>query len=132
MLQDDFFLFVKQAFDRKYIELKKIEKKKWHRCFIVDKTVFWMQKPNMDGSFWVFVSISFKDINRRISGLKYNLSSVDTRKYLVSLLGCQMEPIDLLDRGISARGGWEASWPVGFKIRNNSQFELATKIILSQ
>ena len=132
MLQDDFYEYVKAAYSQKRIDLHRRETQKWHKLYVNDKSICWMQKPNRDGSFWVFVSSSSEGIISVLTGLKVEQSKGDMRKYIVSIIGTHMLPIELLDRGISATGGWEASWPVGFKINDKNQFELAKRIILSQ
>ena len=130
MLIDDFFYYLKEAFLKNHFDLDRRETKKWFKCYGNDRTICWMQKPNKDGSFWVFISIPAEDILRNIQNLR--AQHVDNRKCRVSLENVQMSAIDVTDRGKSASGGWERSWPVGFKIEDRTQFELGKMIILLQ
>lgn len=130
MLIDDFFYYLKEAFSKKYFNLERKETAKWFKCYERDRTICWMQKPNKDGSFWVFISIPSEDILRNIKDLR--VQHIDNRKCRVCLENVRMSAIDVTDRGKSASGGWERSWPLGFKIKDSSQFELGKIIILLQ
>lgn len=128
-LQDVFFAYLKARFDKYRLNLERRETKRWYRCYIGERTACWMQKPNQDGSFWVFVGITIEDILKKMTELKVTI--IDHRKCQISFKGVEMSPIEIIDRGKMAKGNWEKNYPVGFKVKDKTQFDLACEIILA-
>ena len=134
-LQNEFIDYIKEPVALYHPQWRVRLTKRWLSCYstLNDKSrvIIYIGKANKNGSFWVFITISFLEISK-IEKLRSIQDRQDSRKHYVSIDGIDMAPIELLDRGIVAKSDWERLWPVGFKIVNNSQFNLALKIILKQ
>jgi len=134
-LQTEFFEYLKKDIEKYHSRWYRKATEQWYNCYAqIDKderVILWVKRPNRYGSFWVFVSITSYRISKiKDTTLKQEIK--DYRKFNVSLKSLSMTPISLLDRGLSANNSWEIHWPVGFKIIDKTQFELAKKIILTQ
>ena len=134
-LQKDFFDYIQEDVDRYHSGWTRRPTEQWYNCYAQiggrERVILWVKQPNNDGSFWAFVSISSSWIFK-ISDIIFKQDMVDHRKFHISLRNVSMTPIELLDRGLSAKNPWETNWPVGFKIINKTQFELAKKTVLKQ
>ncbi len=134
-LQEDFFDYIQESVDRYHPSWRRRPTEQWYNCYAQmgerERVILWVKQPNNDGSFWVFVSISSSWIFK-ISDIIFKQDMMDHRKFHISLRNASMTPIELLDRGLSAKNPWETNWPVGFKIINKTQFELAKKTVLKQ
>ena len=134
-LQDDFFDYIKESVSRHHLFWNKRPTQKWYNFYALidgrERVIIWVRKPDMDGTFWVWISIPFEKISE-INDLVGDNYPIDSRKFYISLQNVSMFPIELLDRRLTASSFWEETWPVGFKIIESNQFELATKIIIEQ
>lgn len=134
-LQDDFFEYIEAPVTQYHHSWNKRPTLRWYNCYAPvdgrERVIIWVRKPNKDGTFWIWITISFDKISQ-IWNLIFDRDTFDYRKFYVSLSHASMTPIELLDRGLTAKSSWEENWPVGFKIIDRDQFELAAKIITLQ
>lgn len=134
-LQEEFFEYIQRAVEYYYPNWTKRPTNQWYNCYAQiensERVIIWIRKPNKDGTFWIFVSISSKQIET-IPEIVFTRNSNDQRKFHASNKKIKMIPIEILDRGIFASNPWEANWPVGIKIVDRTQFELAKLIIVKQ
>jgi hypothetical protein len=134
-LQEDFFGYIQKDVEKYHPSWTRRATEQWYNCYSQiggrERVILWVKQPNKDGSFWIFVSISSSQISK-ISDIIFKQDMRDNRKFHISLKNTSMTPIELLDRGLSAKNPWETNWPVGFKIIDKTQFELAKKIVPKQ
>ena len=134
-LQEQFFDYIKEEIEKYHPNWSRRITKQWYNCYATingnDRVIIWVKQRNKDGTFWIFISI-FSDKIFKIPDLQITQSVEDSRKFHVSLKNVQMSPIELLDRGLTAKNAWEENWPVGIKVINRNQFSLLKKIILMQ
>ena len=133
--QEQFFDYIKEEIEKWHPNWSRRITKQWYNCYATidgnDRVIIWVKQRNKDGTFWIFISI-FSDKIFKIPDLQITQSVEDSRKFHVSLKNVQMLPIELLDRGLTAKNAWEENWPVGIKAINRNQFGLLKKIILMQ
>lgn len=134
-LQQEFFEYFQQDVGQYHSGWNRRPTKQWYNCSAqIDgrkRVILWVKKPNSNGTFQVYVSIPQSRIfNLPNIILKQDMS--DNRKVHISLRNIPMTPIELLDRGLSETNPWGKKWPVGFKIIDRTQFELAKRIIIKQ
>jgi len=134
-LQQRFFNHIQHHVEQYHPSWTRKPTEQWHNCYAQiggrERVIIWVKQPNNDGTFWVFVSIPSSRISK-IHNIILDQDMNDNRKFNISLRNISMTPIELLDRGPSADNPWEENWPVGFKIVDRSQFEVAEKIIIEQ
>ena len=132
-LQNQFFDFINEEVKKYYPSWSIKPTQQWYNCYAqVDGTkrvIIWVKLPNKDGTFWVFISISSDDI---LSIPNLSINGKDARKYYINFLNSGMAPLEVLDRGLTAKNPWEKNWPVGIKIRDKSQFSLIRNILTLQ
>lgn len=134
-LQEQFFDYIHEEVKKYHSNWSRRVTEQWYNCYTSidgnERVIIWVKQPNRDGTFWIFISISSDKIFKT-PDLLINQSIKDSRKFNVSFKNVQMTPIELLDRGLTAKNTWEKYWPVGIKVTNQNQFDLLKKIIVMQ
>lgn len=135
MLFGGFLQCISKDLDRGFPNWNVQMTKEWHKCCTqvsgTNRALLWIKNPNADGSFWVFVSVPLTRL-AMIPGITITHHTKTPRRYWATLEKGDMAPMQLLARESSEPGSWERNWPVGFKLTNMNQFELAKRIVVSQ
>lgn len=135
MLLESFIQCIKDDLDRSFSIWNIQITKEWHKCCAQiggsDQAVLWIKNPNKDGSFWVFISAPLSRV-AMIPGINVCHHTKTDGRYRVSLENQSAKPMELLDRESTKPGSWERNWPVGFKLADMNQFELARRIVICQ
>lgn len=135
MLFESFIQCIRKDLDRSFPNWNMQTTEQWHKCCAQvggnNQVVLWIKNPNKEGGFWVYVSVPLTRVTM-IPGITVTDYTKDPRKYWISLENKDMTPMELNVRESGKSGSWERNWPVGFKLTNMSQFELAKRIVISQ
>jgi len=134
-LQELFLNYIDEDVNRFHPGWSRRKTKQWFNCYANidgnERVIIWVKQPNKDGSFWVFISV-MSDKIFKLPNLLVSQKMKDLRKFEIKEKNVQMIPLEILDRGLTAKNAWEENWPVGIKIVHPNQFDLLKKIIVLQ
>lgn len=133
-LQEKFFEYIRQDLSKSYSGWQRKPAQQWYNCYSArGSVILCVKKPNKDGSFHVFVSIDSKDIFQDIEVTANPLRPTPkgANKWEVTLRSSPAQTrLEIIDRGRKTNAkGW-GNWPVGLKIVDESQFELARLVVV--